>query len=617
MKGEVMSAVASEFSHKGFVKTFVMPALLVFLVPALSLFFFLHAQSRYNAEARETVLKQIAADATLSDEERQRAVALFTEVPFSRLMKNPAFAADMDRGARFDWATFRWMIRLGVLSIVSGVLVFLLAGVCVLLSSRSQRAQYLSLATSWHVLRIYGALQVLIQGTMLVALSYWVTALWMNMYVPKLILVVGIMALAAVGAILKAIFTKPPTEQAVEGKAIDRQTALPLWNQLNAICTKVGTAPPDQVVAGIDDNFFVTEMPVVVDGKKFAGRTLYVSLSLLKQMNGSEADAVLAHEMAHFHGQDTLYSKKISPLLVRYGAYLQALHGTIAQPIYYFMNCFRALFELSLGRLSRQREFRADALAAQVTSPMDVAGGLLRVASYAKFRGGVQEQLFKQERALESANISERLAQGYVDYAVNFTAKEDLKELKISHPFDSHPPIEQRLAAMGLPLDAPATSALLATAGDGRWYDNITGAEEIEHAQWSEFEQKFRDIHEQTLAYRFLPFSEEEREIVEKAFPPCSIEGKKGSLALDCERLMYTVWTDPVFFREITGLVLDGQDLQVHFHRDTKQQRKIPTKTFDKQQQEALEAVQRYYGRYKAAEEYQKQKLAAADGAKG
>ena len=57
------------------------------------------------------------------------------------------------------------------------------------------------------------------------------------------------------------------TPEPSTGKVIDRQTAAPLWQELQAICTKVGTAPPDQIIAGIDDNFYVTEMPVTVDGK--------------------------------------------------------------------------------------------------------------------------------------------------------------------------------------------------------------------------------------------------------------------------------------------------------------------------------------------------------------
>src|SRR5690606_28099334 len=100
----------------------------------------------------------------------------------------------------------------------------------------------------------------------------------------------------------------------------------PFWRELKGICDQVGTELPDQVIVGIDDRFFVIETPVCVNGTWYAGRTLYVSLSMLKQLSGREADAVLAHEMAHFSGNDTLHSQKIAPLLSRYQLYLQLLY---------------------------------------------------------------------------------------------------------------------------------------------------------------------------------------------------------------------------------------------------------------------------------------------------
>ena len=76
------------------------------------------------------------------------------------------------------------------------------AGVCVFLALRSQRAQYLSLLWGWHVMRLYGAAQAVIQGALLVGLSYWVTALWFERISVKLILMVGLLAICGVGAVL-------------------------------------------------------------------------------------------------------------------------------------------------------------------------------------------------------------------------------------------------------------------------------------------------------------------------------------------------------------------------------------------------------------------------------
>ena len=610
-----MGDAAQDLSKTSFAKSFVLPGLLIFLVPAISLAFFLHAQNRYDSNMREGVLHEISKDNSLTPEQRKEAVAFYTAHPFSELIKNEKFAAGLDGSVTFDYATFRWMIRLSAYSIAGGIAVYLLGGICVLLSRRSQQAQYFSLTTGWQLLRFYAAAQVIIQGVLLVALSFWITALWFHVYFVKLIFVVGLFVLAGVAAVIKGIFKKTDIISRVSGKLITQDDAPALWSELNTICTKLGTQPPDQIIAGIDDNFFVSEMPVQVDGTTCTGRTLYVSLSLLKQMCGAEADAVLAHEMAHFSGNDTLYSKKIAPLLNRYSLYLQALYESPAtQPIYHFMNSFRALFELSLGKHSRQREFRADKIAADTTSPRDLAGALLRIAAYSDFRGNVQKELFQQERALQAASISTQIEQGFHAYALSFAAKPDIGSLETVHPFDTHPPLSQRMEAIGVPLKMHDVQSLVSTPGDGRWYHKIDGAEQIERQQWSEFEDQFRAVHEQTLAYRFLPETDEEREIVARAFPEITITGKKGSLVINHESLTYSEWPESVHFGQIINFTLqDNGTLDIQYNPANKQKRSIPTKTFGPRQQEALGAINHYNSRYMNALAYQREKQSIPD----
>jgi Zn-dependent protease with chaperone function len=604
-----MSNVRNDFSKIGFVKTVVVPAVLIFLVPVISLSFFRHAEHRFDAEARESVVAGLRADARLSPDQREKAIAFFSAHPFSELMADDKFAATLDGTTRLHYATFRWLVRLSVFSIASGAAVFVLAAVCVWLSRRSQRAQYLSLSVGWQILRIYGALQTISQGIMVLALSYWVTALWFHAYYVKLIVIAGALALVAAAAVIKAIFKKPASDLAVEGRALGHADSPRLWDELGVICAKVGTAPPDQVILGIDDNFFVTESPVKVAETTLRGRTLYASLSLLKQMDGAQADAVLAHEMAHFSGNDTLYSKKIAPLLARYGMYLQALYvNPIARPIFYFMNCFRVLFELSLSEHSRRREYRADRIAAEATSPADFAGALLRISAYSDFRGKIQQDLFKNERTLETVNISARLEQGFHEHALSFASKPDLGGLETAHPFDSHPPLAERLEALGISLASQDVQSLVSAQGDGRWFDSIADAEQIERQQWEQFEENFRTFHEQTLAYRFLPETDEERAIVARSFPPITIEGKKGSLVLDCDQVRYSAWPNAIAYSEISNCSLNEGTLHVRYARDGKQKANIPMKKFGPRQQEALDAINRYYSRYLNAVAYQKQK---------
>ncbi|NOZ40199.1 MAG: M48 family metalloprotease [Planctomycetes bacterium] len=601
-----------DFSSLGFVKTFVLPALLLFLVPVLALLFFLHARSTFDADAREAMLLQVREDESITEQERAETIEVIERVPFSEMLLSPEFAATIDSDIRFYYANFRWMIRLAVWSIVSGIVVLLLAGIGVLLSMRSQQAQYLSLSVSWHVLRIYGALQTIVQGVLLVALSFWVTALWAEVYYIKLIGIAALLALVAIGTVIAAIFKKPVSEFVIEGEVVDKASAPALWQNLEWICTKVGTDLPDQLIAGIDANFFVTAQPVTVADKTYTGRTLYVSLSLLKKLSGSEADAVMAHEMAHFSGDDTTFAKKISPLLIRYDNYLQALHdGVITKPIFYFMLCFRGLFELSLGRLSRQREFRADRIATEVASPKDLAAALLRIVAYSKYRNSIEEELFKQEEALEVADISERIERGFSEYVVAFSTEQDLGDLETFHPFDSHPPMQQRFEAVGLQLSGESTQALLAKEGDGRWYHNIRTAGELEQQQWDEYEERFRKFHEEVSAYRYLPENEQELAIVVQYFPEVTFEGKEGLFTLNYERFHLANWPEPLLWSQITGCSLnDNGVLEIVFSgsESGKKKHKLKLKKFTSSQQEVIDTFNRYYSRYLSARDYQVEK---------
>jgi Zn-dependent protease with chaperone function len=589
--------------------TFAFPALFVFLVPVVSYLFFRHAQGQFDDRFRNAVLRDIRTNQRITADERTQAIAFFSQVPLSRILANDELLINVPADTRFHYATFRWMILISEASITAGVGVFLLAGVCVALSLYSQFVQYISLSAGWHVLRIYGALQAIAQGILLVALSYWVTALWFDSYWPQLILVVGVLAAVAVGYVISAIFRRIKNDFAVSGRVLGKDEATALWDELNRICARVGTAPPDQIVAGIDDNFFVTERPLTVGDRTYRGRTLFVSLSLLKQLQGGEANAVLAHEMAHFSGGDTLYSRKISPLLMRYGEYLRALHeGGLTLPIYYYMLCFRVLFELSLGRRSRQREFRSDRIALETTSARDAAGALLRTAAYSHYRNDVVQDLFKKERVLETANVCERIELGFRQYAAGFVAGPNIGELAPAHPFDTHPPLAERLRAIGVPMESEDLQTLLAAAGDGRWYQFIPTAEQMEKEQWQEYEEEFRQYHERSLPFRFLPETAEEREIVVKAFPAVNFTGKRGVLALDYEKMEYGEWPEPIRYSEITRMALDDKSvLEVDYGDRGQYVQYVKMSTFANRQV-VLNAIQHYYGRYQSAAAYQNQK---------
>ena len=611
------------FSKVGFVKSALLPVLIMFLVPGFGLWFFNHVEAYYDGEIREQILSQIKLDRELSDQEREKATAFYQRVPISKILaSNKPGVEEMQEHfspVRFRYAIFRWMKRTASLCLFTGVGAFIAVGIGVLFSFRSQRAQYWSLRLGWYILRCFALIQVVGQGALAVALSFWVTAFWAERYYVKLIAVAAIFAVLAVALLVKAIFRKVPSESQFEGRVLRKEAAPALWQRVSEMAAKLNIAPPDHIFVGIDDNFFVTEHPVKVGEERLTGRTLFASLSLLKTLSRREADAVLAHELGHFSGEDTLYSRRISPLLGKYVHYLDALYqGGISRPVFHFMFFFWNLYQISLNRLRRQREFRADRIGSELTSPQDMAGALIKIAAYCRYRRQVQKTLFEKEENVEAMDVSARIEKGFPDFMRACVSSAELAESDTPHPFDTHPPLAGRLKNLGLEPESALKSPVHLPALTDSWFAAIEGAAGIEAEQWQTFENRFHQAHQQNLAWRFKPEGEAEISHVKKFFPDLRFSTAKGLTAtLDYEKVSVSDWDAPILFTSIAGCRIEehlGRKRLVIDYRvegqEKKQTRKVYFNDFKDAQSQAnfLQAFQNYYGRYLTAKKYQEQK---------
>lgn len=610
-----------EFRKLGLVSTFVRPALFLFLVPAISLVVFEAGEAKFDGIARSSVEKAIREDPRLDDTAREKALAFFREHPLSEMLTSTdpddrQFAEQFSPTLKTYYLSFRWLIRLAWFCIISGIALIALTVLSVPLAMRSQRWQYLSLLAGWHSIRLFLTLQVIAQGILVVGLSFWVTALLLEAYSAKLIFLAVVLAGVAVLALVKGIFARLPETFPVAGEVLRPDDAPELWRELRRVADTVGTAPPDQVVVGIDDNFFVTEHPVTVGGQVVRGKTLFVSLAMLKALSGPEAEAILAHEFAHFSGDDTYYSRRIGPLLFRFDHYLRALsEAGLARPVFSCALMLRQLYEVSIQKLSRAREFRADAVAAGAVAPRALGDSLVRTMAYSAYRRGVERELFDAQEAHERVEIGDRLAAGFRQFAPGFADTEDLREARTTHPFDSHPTLEQRLQAVGLPSDVEAIRRSLAADPDGAWYGKIPDAGRRESALWAEYEEGFRQAHEQSLIYRYLPSTPEEAAIVAQAYPEITLPAKKKTaVTIDYEKVAYETWPHPVRFDQVAQIAADKEwgspvlKFQVrggaHFI--------LPLNSNQAEQQRVIQVIQAYWQRCGMAIAYHEQRQARA-----
>lgn len=605
-------ASESSFSWASFARAALLPSVWVLVLPILGLWFTSHVESSWDADFGARVRAEIAEDSRLSDAERAQADAAWSELRFSALCADDSpetAAARADLAALCgDYQQIRWIKQASQASILLSLLTAVALGALAGLAFVGREAQYVALQAGWTWLQLASAAQVATQGLVAIGLSFWVTAFWFERFSVKLIFVIGALVLFGAFALIKSIFHRPDLSLPVVGKLILPTDAPALWERVMELARVTGTRPPDRIIGGIDDNFFVTEAPVILSGERLEGRTLFVSLSLLRALSLEEADAVLAHEMAHFSGNDTGWSRRFAPLRARYHATMLALLEGPTRPIGWPMVAFWSLLDLASSRQSRERELRADAIAARHTSPRGIAASLVKVAAWSQVRGKVQEALFAQDQRLTEVGIAARVRSQFDDYAQSPALIGEIEAGDIPHPFDSHPSIAERTRAVGADLPPERWRELLLERPASTWVDHIPVADAIEGELWTAFEQAFAQHHEFNLACRYRPNTEEERALVLKHFPAIELHNKDGAFVLSYEGLRHDAWAEPCRFEDIASMSVQESTFSGNYLEIVPTatapwagKRSLSFKGLSAPQEAFLERLNLYYGRHQHA----------------
>lgn len=286
---------------------------------------------------------------------------------------------------------------------------------------------------------------------------------------PIIILAVGAGAFLGITAMVSNLFSLVrKAEIQVTGKAVSREEAPALWQKVEEIARRLGALQPDHVIVGLDPNFFVTEADVVgLDGKR-SGRTLYCSLPLCRVLSADEFSSIIGHELGHYQGQDTEYSLKFFPIYRGTLSSIESLRkagsGTFRamtlRPaiavLSYFLECFAG----AERRISRERELSADQTGVSVTDARTFAAALVKVHAFSGVWDRVVEAaigVMKEGRML--VNASKTYAGAAREHS-SVRALQGLAEKRLTHPTDSHPPLFQRMEALGLSLEEVAAAAL-------------------------------------------------------------------------------------------------------------------------------------------------------------
>ena len=269
-----------------------------------------------------------------------------------------------------------------------------------------------------------------------------------------------------------------PEPLLLDAAPVTEAQAPSLFVLLRELARERGAAVPDTVVVGMKRGFFVAAFPTRLRGAPgraditTRGRILHLSLPGVAALDRTELRTVLAHELAHFSGEDTEYSLQFKPLYAglgqganamsvrrtNWGSTLpdrlleHAVHPHTALAIRAFQR-----FDHVVAHWSRQRELEADRAAVAAGSAAALASSLLRV--------GLVDGLLNQTMrsiAEHPETTPPDLATTLANRLGTAAAGDPAAHLgdHAPHPTDTHPPIWQRIKAAGVPIDG----ALLAHA---------------------------------------------------------------------------------------------------------------------------------------------------------
>jgi heat shock protein HtpX len=235
------------------------------------------------------------------------------------------------------------------------------------------------------------------------------------------------------GAFISLLLSKPMAKWSTGARTIESpssSTELWLVDTVKKLATKAGIAMPEVAIYEGEPNAFAT-------GAFKNSALVAVSTGLLQSMTREEVEAVLGHEVAHVANGDMVTLTLIQGVVNTFVVFLARVVGyMIDKAVFrserpglgYFGTVlvleivFGILASIIVAWFSRYREFRADAGAARLMgSPQPMVKALARL-------GGLHP--------------AENMPQAYKAMGINGGRS------GFSALFSTHPPIEERIAAL-------------------------------------------------------------------------------------------------------------------------------------------------------------------------
>lgn len=367
-----------------------------------------------------------------------------------------------------EYSKMKYLGYASGLTLIFSIFALLLVPTLSKIAKKNRKALFYLFRPGLFLSQIISAILVIANSAIIVFSIYLAESFYTGRVHIYLIGILGLVAVfAALTVCIKALTPIKSAEARVVGKSLKKSDYPTIWKFVESIAERIGTTPPNTIIVGMEPNFFVTEAKVICLDGKIKGKSLYLSLPFCRALTKEELTAIIGHEMGHFIGEDTLWSKKFYPIYRGSTETLYTLYSSSTAekeennngliqlaflPALYFMSFFISAFEKAEKEIGREREINADNVGVKITSPIIMAKGLLKAHIYP------QAWQFTQEKMKEALANGKQLINASTFFCSvcellpSDFMKDDVGKISTSHPTDSHPPLSARLNSIGIQL---------------------------------------------------------------------------------------------------------------------------------------------------------------------